>query len=212
MLIVGVCFNPRSARRRSATSSRVCIDYALNVFQSSLRPKAERNGFGSLNQCWFGFNPRSARRRSATWLHAAQAVVSSFNPRSARRRSATCNRPPAIATSMTFQSSLRPKAERNAYQLEFQVSSDTCFNPRSARRRSATDAAERCRTICIVSILAPPEGGAQPQWCPRCEAEQCFNPRSARRRSATRLNPELHHHDGFNPRSARRRSATFYRA
>ena len=110
----------------------------LDKFQSSLRPKAERNhvSIGPQDHEATRFNPRSARRRSATRnCRGSCSPWTCFNPRSARRRSATL-RCRALANQLVFQSSLRPKAERNVVNA-------------------------RCRDW-NVSILAPPEGGAQP--------------------------------------------------
>ncbi len=90
-------------------------------------------------------------------------------------------------TVQQFQSSLPPKEERNPGHSADPLYR-SCFNPRSPRRRSATVARSRNASPCHdVSILAPPEGGAQRSRVSTFSAQQChrFNPRSPRRRSAT---------------------------
>src|SRR5258705_55566 len=133
-----------------------------------------------------------------------------------------------------FQSSLRTKAERNA-ERERDELREKCFNPRSARRRSATTIVWVAPFLVIVSILAPPEGGAQ--HLGRCSRHGCRRFQSSLRPKAERnlqygegrafwtvfqssLRPKAernaHQHrlatlrKRFNPRSARRRSATVH--
>jgi hypothetical protein len=85
------------------------------MFQSSLRPKAERNILciaklrGDLTVSILAPPEGGAQRVPASFMFS----FSSFNPRSARRRSATVF-DMMIMRAVQFQSSLRPKAERNS--------------------------------------------------------------------------------------------------
>ena len=132
------CFNPRPARRPSATAGAPRLWAVVTVFQSSPGPEAERYALAGRSQAEVaaGFNPRPARRPSATayllrgwawemWFQSSpgpeaeryvggegvEGVSIGFNPRPARRPSATRPFHGAHAAAIGFQSSPGPEAE-----------------------------------------------------------------------------------------------------
>src|SRR5687767_13877754 len=107
-----------------------------------------------------------------------------------------------------FQSSLRPKAERNSDRfLSYRVRDLFQSSLRPKAERNDSGRGVRGRSI-VVSILAPPEGGAQPCWSSTGVPSSVFQ--SSLRPKAERNNLPclcLSVYLSFNPRSARRRSA-----
>ena len=131
------CFNPRSPRRRSA--SRVAAPERHEELVSILAPpEGGALHAGSPAHVLAHEFQSSLPPKEERFGRTRQSLSTSdrFNPRSPRRRSASCSLCVIISSGLLFQSSLPPKEERFA---------------------GAGNSIGRQR---IVSILAPPEGGA----------------------------------------------------
>ena len=207
------------------------------MFQSSPDPKAGRNvstppGIAALSSS----NPRPTRRSRAqppAWTRGVTLSTSGFNPRPTRRPGATPTSYPARSCSRYFNP--HPAREPDASQRRcYVVFGELCSNPRPTRRPGATRHRLHPGRPILVSILARPEGRAQPvdhpkevscyivsilarpegraqryQWRGCLPQALCFNPRPTRRPGATRLYKLPYQQNRcFNPRPTRRPGAT----
>ncbi len=159
-------FNPRPARRPSATSDprrlHVLHDavsilarpegraqhptaryFPLDTreFQSSPGPKAERNSISngaSGPDSAFQSSPGPKAERNLVGLQEYAQMNSKFQSSPGPKAERNSRPAPGAGTPVAFQSSPGPKAERNPAGGGARKHRNACFNPRPARRPSAT--------------------------------------------------------------------------